>query len=75
MRLLVNSIDSLEDLKQQLQASTTSLESTGMRFDVGKTKILFTSCEAPPKPNVRYPCGVFNKGLGSNSAMCQTCQL
>ena len=42
---LVIMSDDLEDLKMQLQAWRTSLETRGLRINVGKTKILGSSGE------------------------------
>ena len=73
---LVIMSDNLEDLKIQLQAWRTSLETRGLRINMGKTKILGSSDE-PQKPtrNVKWPCGVYSKGVGVNSIFCQTCNL
>ena len=65
--------DNLEDLKIQLQAWRTSLETRGQRINVGKTKILGASCKAQkPTRNVKWPCSVFSKGNGVNLILCQT---
>ena len=69
-------IDNLEDLKIQLQAWRTSLETWGLRINVGKTKILGSSDKAQKTTrNVKWPCGVCSKGVGVNSVLCQTCIL
>ena len=68
--------DNLEDLKIQLQAWKTSLDTQGLRINVGKTKILGSSGEAQkPTRNVKWPCGVCSEGVGVNSILCQTCNL
>ena len=55
--------DNLEDLKIQLQAWKTSLDTQGLRINVGKTKILGSSGEAQKTTtNVKWPCGVFQMG-------------
>ena len=73
---LVIMSDNLEDLKIQLQAWRTSLETRGLRINVGKAKILGSSGEAPkPTRNVKWRCGVYSKEVGVNSVLCQTCNL
>ena len=60
----------------QLQAWGTSLETRGLRINVGKTKILGSPGEAQkPRRNIKSPCGVHSKGVGINSILCQTCNL
>ena len=47
--------DNLEDLKIQLQAWRTSLETRGLRITVGKTKLLGSSGEAQKRTrNVKW---------------------
>ena len=73
---LVIMSDHLDDLKIQLQAWRTSLDTWGLRINVGKTKILGSSGEAQkPTRNVKWPCGVCSEGVGVNSKLCQTCNL
>ena len=68
--------DHVEDLKIQLQAWRTFLETRGLRTNVGKIKILASSGEAQkPTRNVKWPCGVCSKGVGVNSILCQACNL
>ena len=49
--------DNLEDLKIQLQAWKTSLDTLGVRINVGNTKIHGSLCDK----NVKWPCGVCSK--------------
>ena len=73
---LVIMSDNLEDLKIQLQAWRTSLETWGLIVNVGKTKIIGSLGEAQkPTRNVKWPCGVCSKGVIVNSILCQTCNL
>ena len=73
---LVIMSDNLEDLKIELQAWKTSLETWGLRINVGKTKNFGSSGEAEkPTRNVNWPCGVCSKRVGVNSILCQTCNL
>jgi hypothetical protein len=74
---LVIMSDNIIDLKRQLEAWKTSLESRGLRVNVNKTKVLCSGWEAPRpiKQNVKWPCGVCSAGVGSNSIQCQNCNL
>ena len=68
--------DNFEDLKIQLQTCRTSLETRGLRINVGETKILGPSGEdQKPTRNVKWPCSVCSKGVGVNLILCQTCNL
>ena len=49
--------DNLEDLKIQLQAWKTSLDTLGVRINVGNTKIHGSLGDK----NVKWPCGVCSK--------------
>ena len=43
---------------------------TGLRVNVGNTKILVSVHNAPkPVDGSKFPCGVCNKGVGINSIM------
>ena len=54
MQMILSLSDNLEDLKIQFQAWRTSLETRGLRINVGKTKILGSSGEAQkPTRNVK----------------------
>ena len=68
--------DNLEDLKVQLQAWRTFLDTRGLRINMGKTKILGSSGEVQKATrDVKWPCGMCSKGVGVNSILCQTCNL
>ena len=68
--------NNLEDLQIQLQAWRTSLDTWGLRANVGKTKVLSLLGKAQkPTTNVKWPCGVCSKGVGVNSILCRTCNL
>ena len=68
--------DNLEDLKIQLQAWRTSLETWGLRINVGKTKIFGSSGKTQQSTrNIKCPCGMCSKGVGVNSILCQTYNL
>ena len=70
---LVIMSDNLGDLKIQLQTWGTSLETRGLKINVGKTKIFGLSGEVQkPTRNVKWPCGMCSKGVGVNSLLCQT---
>ena len=54
--------DNLEDLKTQLQAWRTSIETRGLRINVGKTKIFGSSDQAQkPTRNAKWSCGVLQR--------------
>ena len=54
MQMILSLSDNLEDLKIKFQAWRTSLETRGLRINVGKTKILGSSGEAQkPTRNVK----------------------
>ena len=66
--------DNFEDLKIQLQVWRTSLDTPGLRINVGKTKILGSLGETQkPTRNAKWPCGVCSKGVDVNSIFSQTC--
>jgi len=45
-----------------------NMEGKGLRVNVGKTKILKSTHNAPkPLEPIKYPCGVCGKGVGTNS--------
>ena len=69
--------DNLEDLKIQLHAWRTSLDTRGLRINESKTKILGSSSKAQKSTrNVKRSCCVFSKGVGVNLIrFCQTCNL
>ena len=50
------------------------LESKGLHENVGKTKILVNAHNAPKAVDgIKFPCGVYNKGVGINSIKCHVC--
>ena len=58
------------DLKIHLQAWRTSLDTQGLRINVGKTKILGSSGEAQkPTRCIKRPSIVCSKGVGVNSIL------
>ena len=49
---------------------------SGLRINVGKTKILGSSSKAQkPTTKATWPCGVCTKGVGENLILCQSCNL
>ena len=68
---------SLEELKEKLLRWKVKMESKGMKVNVNKTKIMVCQSGAQKvyrEPNVKFPCGVCGKGVGSNSIWCETCK-
>jgi len=52
-----------------------NVESKGMRVNMNKTKVMISGeCQMVWQKAVRWPCGVCNKGVGSNSLQCTRCQ-
>ena len=45
-----------------------------MRVNMNKTKVMISGERKKVRQNVRWPCGVCSKGVGSNSLQCTSCQ-
>ena len=46
-----------------------------MRVNMNKTKVMISGeCQMVRQKDVRWPCGVCSKGVGSNSIQCTSCQ-
>ena len=73
---LVLAAESIGELKTKFVAWKSSLEAKGLRVNMGKTKVLVSSSTPAVRipPNVKYPCGVCSKGVGSNSIFCVMCR-
>lgn len=68
--------DSIEDLKEKLAVWRTTLESKGLRVNVGKTKVMHSNTNSNPSVPIpcKWPCGVCFSGVGSNSIFCESCK-
>jgi len=64
-----------EELIKRLNEWKENVESKGMRVNMNKTKVMISG-EHPMvwQKAARCPCGVCNKGVGSNSLQCTRCQ-
>ena len=72
---LVIAADSLDMLKDKLRIWKNKLEEKGLKVNVGKTKVMCSSRDAPKTvPKSRYPCGVCSRGVGANSIFCSYCK-
>ena len=64
-----------EEMKEKLKLWVMELGRKGLKVNTGKTKIMV--CEwrkfQSQARKVRWPCGVCNEGVGTNSILCQTC--
>ncbi|MBJ5468736.1 hypothetical protein JGG40_23790 [Salmonella enterica subsp. enterica serovar Derby] len=71
---LVLAAESKEKLKVRVQKWKASLETKGLRVNVGKTKIMVGG-EGPRRVEEmgKWRCGVCRKGVGRNSLQCTNC--
>jgi len=64
-----------EELIKRLNEWKENVESKGMRVNMNKTKVMISGeRQNVRQKDVRWPCGVCNKGVGSNSLQCTRCQ-
>jgi len=64
-----------EELIKRLNEWENNIESKVMRVSMNKTKGMISGeHEKVRQKAVRWPCGVCNKGVGSNSLQCTSCQ-
>ena len=51
-----------------------NVENRGMRVNMNKTKVMISEeCHKPLQKAARWPCGVCDRGVGSNSVQCTSC--
>jgi len=63
------------ELLKKLNDWKDNVESKGMRVNMNKTKVMISEERQMVRQKaVRWPCGVCNKGVGSNSLQCTSCQ-
>ena len=71
---LMISADSMEELLVKLKTWTTEMEKKGLRVNMGKTKIMVSGMDLDLlKKSGKDPCGVCQKGVGSNAIFCGGC--
>ena len=64
-----------EELIKRLNEWKDNVESKGMRVNMNKTKVMISGeRHMVRQKDVRWPCGVCSKGVGSNSIQCSSCQ-
>ena len=71
---LVLMADTEELLLEAIKKWKAGMEEKGLRVNMGKTKVM--KCQVgigSVKKAGEYPCGVCQKGVGSNSIMCTSC--
>jgi len=62
-----------EDLIKRLNEWKNNVES--MRVNMNKTKVMISGeRQKPVQKATRWPCGVCDRGVGSNSIECTSCQ-
>ena len=71
---LVIVAETLSELFKKFRVWKANLESKGLHVNVDKTKILVSAHNAPKSVDrSKFPCGVCNKGVGTNSITCLAC--
>lgn len=71
---LVLMADTEELLIEMIKKWKTGMEDKGLKMNIGKTKVM--RCQTGARPVIKsgkHPCGVCQKGVGSNSIMCTSC--
>ena len=64
-----------EELIKRLNEWKDNVESKGMRVNMNQTKVMISGeRQMVRQKDVRWPCGVCRKGVGSNSMQCSSCQ-
>ena len=64
-----------EELIKKLNEWKDNVESKGMRVNMNKTKVMISGeRQIVRQKDVRWPCVVCSKGVGSNSIQCSSCQ-
>ena len=67
--------ESLDELESTYIAWKTSIESKGLRVNLGKTKVMISGTKRGKAfPEGKFPCGVCLKGVASNSIFCKYCK-
>ena len=68
------SAESMEELLVKLKTWKTEMEKKGLRVNMGKTKIMVSGVDLDLlKKSGNDPCGVCQKGVGSNAIFCGGC--
>ena len=74
--LLYSCFYTTEDLIKRLNEWKNNVENRGMRVNVNKTMKIWISGEHqnPVRKAAKWSCGVYGRGVDSNSIQCTTCQ-
>ena len=68
------SAESMEELLEKLKTLKSEMEKKGLRVNMGKTKIMVSGMNLDLlKKSGKDPCGVCQKGVGSNAIFCGGC--
>ena len=71
---LVIILEAIGELLEEFFVWKSNLETTGLRVNVGKRKIMVKAHNTPkPVEASKFPCRVCNKGVWSNSVKCLVC--
>jgi len=65
-----------EDLIKRLTGNEwkNNVENRGMRVNMNETKVMISAeRQKPVQKAARWPCGVYGRGVGSNSIHCTSC--
>ena len=72
--VLMISAESMEELLIKLKTWNSELEKKGLRVNIGKTEIMVSGMDLDLlKKSGKDPCGVCQKGVGSNAIFCGGC--
>jgi len=64
-----------EELIKRLNEWKENVESKGMRVNMNETKVMISGeRQTVWQKAARWLCGMYNKGVGSNSLLCIRCQ-
>ena len=64
-----------DDLTKRLNQWKDNVENRGMRVNMNKTKVMISGEQQKVTWNaVRWPCGVYGRGVGNNSIQCTSCK-
>jgi len=63
-----------EELIKRLNEWKENVENKGMRVNMNETKVMISGeRQMVWQKAARWPCGMYNKGVGSNSLLCIRC--
>ena len=64
-----------DDLIKTINEWKDFVENKGMRVNMNKTKVMISGeWQKVMQKAVRWPCGVWGRGVGNNSIQCTSCQ-